>query len=85
MEKLNLLPKLTNNELDLLLTSIGCALQKCDQLDDKNSKQAEKELLNLYNNIQENTIEPYSYCKILADIKNDIEKDFSLWNRKENT
>ena len=51
----NLLPKLTNDEYDLLLTSVGCALQKCDQLDD--SKQAEKELLDLYKKIETQTIE----------------------------
>jgi hypothetical protein len=55
--KTNLLPELNDNELDLLLTSIGCALQKCDQLDSKFAKQAEKELIDLYNNIQINSIE----------------------------
>tara|TARA_R100001480_G_scaffold153645_2_gene157082 strand:+ start:71 stop:265 length:195 start_codon:yes stop_codon:yes gene_type:complete len=60
--KTNLLPKLTNGEYDLLLTSVGCALQKCDQLDD--SKQAEKELLDLYGKIETQTIELNTYIRM---------------------
>jgi hypothetical protein len=68
--KLNLLPELNDNEFDLLLTSIGCALQKCDQLDNGKQRELikqvllEKELLDLYNNIQINSIETDSYVRM---------------------
>ena len=62
--KANLLPELNDNEFDLLLTSIGCALQKCDQLNSKFGRQAEEELIDLYNNIQINSIETDSYIRM---------------------
>ena len=69
MQKLHLLPKLTNDEFNLLLASVGCALQKSDQLEDKDRKQlAVKELLNLYNNIQKNSLSNHPYSYILASI-----------------
>jgi len=74
MEKLHLLPKLTNDEFNLLLTSVGCALQKCDQLDDKNSKQAEKEK-GIY--IERNILK-YFKDRIGDKYKLELEEDFSL-------
>ena len=57
MNKLHLLPKLNEEDLNLLLTIINSARWLYNKVDDPTSDLARIKLTNLYDNIQLNTIE----------------------------
>ena len=60
MNKLHLLPKLNEEDLNLLLTSIECAIQECELAKSKFTNDPldrALSLIDLFDNIQLNTIE----------------------------